>query len=256
MAAWRCRSCGSSTRSCSSGRPRSPSRSCGSRCRDRRDPSPSRSCPGRLTAVVGAGELTVEVPVALAGTPVGSSVPALVTVSGPAGSARADGGRAGGRAGLDDVHGLALPLRPGLVEHAGRRTPTTGTATGPDWPTRPAFQQHGFALVKAHLETGAVAIRTTTSSWPSSTTSSPTGTPTRRSARSCGGCSPRAGRARRRHLQRAEHQPDRRRVDDPQPRLRHRLPARRPRRRPADRLAARRVRARPAVPRPHAPRPG
>ena len=39
----------------------------------------------------------------------------------------------------------------------------------------------------------ACAIRTTTSSWPSSTTSSRTSTPTRSSERCCGGCSPRAG---------------------------------------------------------------
>ena len=57
------------------------------------------------------------------------------------------------------------------------------------------------------------------------------------------------GGARRRDLQRAEHQPHRQRDDDPELRLRHRLPARHPRRRPADRLAAGRLRPRPPVPR-------
>ena len=56
-------------------------------------------------------------------------------------------------------------------------------------------------------------------------------------------------RARRRQLQRAEHQPDQRRVHHPQRRLRHRLPARRARRRPAHRLDAGRVRLRPRLPR-------
>ena len=61
----------------------------------------------------------------------------------------------------------------------------------------------------------------------------------------------RPARVRGRHVQRAEHEPDERRIDDPQRDLRHRLPARRPGRRPGHRVAARRVRARPAVPRDH-----
>ena len=65
-----------------------------------------------------------------------------------------------------------------------------------------------------------------------------------------------AARVRRRHLQRAEHQPDERRVDDPERDLRDRLPARRARRRAGDRVAARCLRSRPAVPRDHGRRRG
>ena len=54
-----------------------------------------------------------------------------------------------------------------------------------------------------------------------------------------------------RHLQRAEHEPHERRIHDPQRDLRHRLPARRPGRRAGHGVAARCVRARPAVPRDH-----
>ena len=61
---------------------------------------------------------------------------------------------------------------------------------------------------------------------------------------------PRRGHGR--HVQRAQHEPDRPRDDHPQLRARHGFPARRPRRRPGHRLAARRVRPRPRVPR-HAP---
>ncbi len=61
----------------------------------------------------------------------------------------------------------------------------------------------------------------------------------------------RPARVRGRHLQRAQHEPHERGIDHPQRDLRHRLPARRPGRRAGHRLAARRVRARPAVPRDH-----
>ena len=58
-------------------------------------------------------------------------------------------------------------------------------------------------------------------------------------------------RARRRQLQRAEHEPDLRRVHYPQRRLRHRLPARRTRRRPAHLLDAGCVRLRSRLSRHH-----
>ncbi len=58
-------------------------------------------------------------------------------------------------------------------------------------------------------------------------------------------------RVRRRDLQRAEHEPDERRIDDPERHLRHRLPARRARWSAGHGLAARRVRSRPAVPGDH-----
>ena len=57
-------------------------------------------------------------------------------------------------------------------------------------------------------------------------------------------------RDRRRQLQRAEHQPDLRRVDDPQRRLRAGLPAGDARRRPVGGLDAGRVRPRPGLPGP------
>ena len=94
----------------------------------------------------------MEVPVALAGTPVGSSVPALVTVSGPAGSARA---------------AAVVPVaEPGwtayLVPHfhydpvwwttQAAYTSAWDELTGPD-SARQAFQLAGFDLVRAHLET-------------------------------------------------------------------------------------------------------
>ena len=61
----------------------------------------------------------------------------------------------------------------------------------------------------------------------------------------------RPARVRRWHLQRAEHQPHQRRIDDPERDLWHRLPARRARRGAGDGVAARCLRARPPVPRDH-----
>ena len=155
------------------------------------------------------------------------------------------------RAGLDGVDDLALPLRPGVVEHAGRVHRDVGRAARDRRSSsgRPSSRPDSPSSTRTSRPPGATP--TTSSCSPRSTTSSRTGTrvPEQRALP--------APAARRgpprdhgRHLQRAEHQPDHDRDDDPQLRARHRLPARRPRRRPAHRLAARRLRPRPAVPRP------
>ena len=116
---------------------------------------------------------------------------------------------------------------------------------------RSPFQEPGFALVKAHLDM-ARRDPTTSSCSPSSTTSSRTGTPIPedrdyiRQLLADGSAGVRG-----RDVQRAEHQPHERGIDDPQRDLRDRLPARRPRRCAGHRVAARRLRSRPAVPRDH-----
>ena len=105
-----------------------------------------------VTAEIAAGELTVELPVPLGTAPVGAEVPAVVTVRGPAGEARAD---------------VAIPVaEPGwtayLVPHF-HYDPVwwnTQAAYTEAWDERPvptrsaqAFQLAGFDLVRAHLET-------------------------------------------------------------------------------------------------------
>ncbi len=105
-----------------------------------------------LTAQLSGAELTVEVPVPLAGRPVGTRVPAVVTVRGPAGEATAE---------------TAIPVaEPGwtayLVPHfhydpvwwttQAAYTEAWDEKTGPD-SVRQAFQLAGFDLVRAHLET-------------------------------------------------------------------------------------------------------
>ncbi len=158
------------------------------------------------------------------------------------------------RTGLDDGHGVALPLRPGLVEHAGvvhdrlglrraglvdatgvrgqrvrpRRGPPQAGRPRPGLPLRPGRARLPQALLR-HVPGAASGAAAAARRGP--------------------------GGARRRDLQRAEHQPHQQRDDDPELRLRHRLPARHSRRRPADRLAAGRVRPRPPVSRASPPRP-
>jgi alpha-mannosidase len=105
-----------------------------------------------LTAELSGAELTVEVPVPLADRPVGTEVPAVVIVRGPAGEARAD---------------VTIPVaEPGwtayLVPHfhydpvwwttQAAYTGAWDEKTGPD-SVRQAFQLAGFDLVRAHLET-------------------------------------------------------------------------------------------------------
>ena len=146
------------------------------------------------------------------------------------------------RAGLDDVHGQPLPLRPGVVEHPGRlhqpvdrgaarsgqadqrlqpggRAPRTG-AQG----TRYKFVLAEVDYLKPYWDT-----------LPED----------RAYLRRLHRRGPRGDHGR--HLQRAEHQSHQPRDDHPQPPVRHRLSARRDRRRAGHRLAAGRVRPRPAV---------
>src|SRR3954454_21945636 len=52
---------------------------------------------------------------------------------------------------MHDGHGLAFPLRRGLVNTQASYT-SDWDFVGPDWSTRPAFVDNGFALVEAHLK--------------------------------------------------------------------------------------------------------
>jgi alpha-mannosidase len=105
-----------------------------------------------VTAALDGAELTVELPVPLGDRPVGAEVPAVVTVRGPAGEARAD---------------TVIPVaEPGwtayLVPHfhydpvwwttQAAYTEAWDEKTGPD-SVRQTFQLAGFDLVRAHLET-------------------------------------------------------------------------------------------------------
>ena len=159
----------------------------------------------------------------------------------------APGGRGdGGRAGLDHVDGQPLPLRPGVVGHPGPVHRVAAAAArlrrrAPGGPDRvragPPASGQGPGGPRLQVRAGRdrlpqAALRRVP----------------RRPGRPAAVHRRRPYRDRRRQLQRAEHQPHRGRGDDPQRRLRGRLPARRPRRRPADRLDAGRVRARPGVP--------
>jgi alpha-mannosidase len=102
--------------------------------------------------MLAAAELAVEIPVPLTGRAVGTEVPAVVTVRGPAGDARTD---------------VLIPVaEPGwtayLVPHfhydpvwwttQAAYTSAWDELTGPD-SARQAFQLAGFDLVRAHLET-------------------------------------------------------------------------------------------------------
>ncbi|HEY6745640.1 MAG TPA: glycosyl hydrolase-related protein [Mycobacteriales bacterium] len=107
---------------------------------------------GQETVQLTGPETTVEVAVALSGQQIGTSVPAVVTVSGPAGSASVS---------------VEVPVaEPGwtayLVPHfhydpvwwttQAAYTSAWDELTGPD-SARQAFQLAGFDLVRAHLET-------------------------------------------------------------------------------------------------------
>lgn len=107
---------------------------------------------GQETVQLTGAEVTVEVAVALSGRPVGTSVPATVTVTGLTGSASA---------------AIEVPVaEPGwtayLVPHfhydpvwwttQAAYTSAWDELTGPD-SSRQAFQRAGFDLVRAHLET-------------------------------------------------------------------------------------------------------
>ena len=181
------------------------------------------------------------------GAATGDTLEAEVVVDGAGGDARHAFEIVVAEPGWTDVHGPALPLRPGLVEHAGglhrdvgRRDSRTGSGRLPAAGLRPR-------QVAPRDWRGATP--TTSSSSPRSTTSSPTGTPYPED-RDVPARAARRGPARAdgRHVQRAEHQPDR-------------APSRRSATRSTasatsatssaatrNRLAARRVRSRPAVP--------
>ena len=146
-----------------------------------------------LTAELTGAELTVEVPVR-AGRPTGRR-------RGAGGRDRARAGRRGQgrrddpgrRAGLDDTW-----CRTSTTTRSGgtprRRTPS-------DWDVDRArlgrrdrrSSSTGVRPGRAHLERGPARPGLPLRAGRDSTTSSRTGTPTRRSARSCAGCSPRAG---------------------------------------------------------------
>ena len=148
---------------------------------------------------------------------------------------------------LADVPGLALPLRPGLVEHPGglhrdlgRDDPVPGAVPGARSGARQVAPRDGPARSRLQVRPRRARLPQAVLGRLSRGSRLRPAAPGRRPAR-----------VRGRHLQRAEHEPDERGIDHPQRDLRHRLPARRPGRRPGHRLAARRVRARPAVPRDH-----
>ena len=148
---------------------------------------------------------------------------------------------------LADVPGLALPLRPGLVEHPGglhrdlgRDDPVPGAVPGARPGARQVAPRDGPARSRLQVRPRRARLPQAVLGRLSRGPRLRPPAPGRRPAR-----------VRRRHVQRAEHEPDERGIDDPQRDLRDRLPARRPGRRPGHRLAARRVRARPAVPRDH-----
>ena len=94
----------------------------------------------------------------------------------------------GQRAGLAAVHDLPLPLRPRLVEHPGRLHGVLGdrrSATGS------ASRSRAWHWSR-RTSRWPVGTPTTSSCSPSSTTSSRTGTSTRRTASTSAGCWPRA----------------------------------------------------------------
>lgn len=161
----------------------------------------------------------------------------------------------GSRARLDHVHGQPLPLRPRLVEHPGRLHRDLGRRRRPRLhrPPRPHLRLPRPVRHEPRprpLRPGpprpGVHLRPRRGRLPQALLGRLPGG-TRLSART----DPhRPGGDHGRHLQRAEHQPHRRRGDRAQRPLRGRLSARDPGRLARNRLAARRVRARPAVPRP------
>ncbi len=85
---------------------------------------------------------------------------------------------------MDDVHGQSLPLRPGLVEHAGRLYQRVAAKTRRGGPGRPTASSWSTRIWK-----WPAASPNTSSCWPRSTTSSRTGTPARRTAPTCAGSS-------------------------------------------------------------------
>ena len=148
------------------------------------------------------------------------------------------------RARLDDVHDQPLPLRPGVVEHPGRLHQRVDRGTARARPAEQRVRVGGRAPRDGPPRPG-LQVRARRGRLPQAVLRHPPRGPGRPAPvhrrRSGGGDG--------RHLQRAQHQPHRSRDVDPQLRARHRFSARRPGRPPGHRVAARRVRPRPAVPR-------
>ncbi len=92
-------------------------------------------------------------------------------------------------AGLADVHDRALPLRPGLVEHAGGVHRDLGSRD----PIPGRRSRSRASPSSRRTSTWPVATPTTSSCWPSSTTSSPIGTSTRKTATTSASSLPRIG---------------------------------------------------------------
>ena len=148
---------------------------------------------------------------------------------------------------MADVHGPALPLRPRVVEHPGGvyRDLGSGDAASPALPgagpcARRVPPRDGPARSGLQVRAGGARLPEALLGRLSRGQGVRPGTPRQRPARVC-----------RRDLQRAEHEPDERRIDDQERHLRHRLSARRPRWIACDGVAARCVRSRPAVPGDH-----
>ena len=147
------------------------------------------------------------------------------------------------RARLDDVHDQPLPLRPGVVEHPGRLHQRVDR--GPARPL-PADQRvrPGARPPRDGPPRAGVQVRAGRGRLPQAVLGHPSRGPRRPAP--VHRRRPRRGDGRR--LQRAQHQPHQPRDDDPKLRARHGFSARHPRRRPGHRVAARRLRPRPAVP--------
>ena len=236
----RCRLCGSRLRRPRPRRPAPRSR-CGSRAGRLR-----RATPVEVTLGQPGESRRCELSVAVTGT-AGVSLPVTVICETGRGAGDLGRDRHGGRAGLDDVDGVALPLRPGLVEHpgavhrgaagaAGRGRGATGRADRVR--AGPAAPGEGAAGPRLQVRAGRgrlpeAALRRVPAG---------PGVPAVAARR-------RAGGARGRHLQRAQQQPDRRGDDDQERGVRDGVPARGARRRRRVRVDARRVRLRPGIPR-------
>ena len=106
-----------------------------------------------VTAEIADAELAVEVPVALPpGTAVGAEVPAVVTVRGPAGEARAEVRIPAAEPGWTAYLVSHFHYDPVWWTTQAAYTEARDELTGPD-SVRQAFQLAGFDLVRAHLQT-------------------------------------------------------------------------------------------------------
>ena len=148
---------------------------------------------------------------------------------------------------MDDVDGVALPLRPGLVEHPGAvHRGAAGAAGRGRQPAGRADRVRAGPAAPGEGQAGSrLQVRAGRGRLPQAALRRVPARP-RVPAVAAGR---RPGRARRRHLQRAEHQPDRRGDDDQERGLRDGVPARGAGRGGRVGVDARRVRLRPRVPR-------